>query len=138
MDDNDDMSEIIQLDGCDSVSASSTNSHSDTSSIAPDNSFVSQTSALSQDAKGSCEQLIGAVNGVTTHQWDCTPPVWYEQHHRWPASLPMSRQSGRRDNILLVGSKLPSFSSPNCGSLAPKLRNFAADKKMRLIGDHFA
>ena len=130
----------MQLDGGDSLASSSTISISDNEltfnySSAPDDSFISRASVLSEESEGTCgeQQQISVVTGVTTHQWDCSPPVWYEQHQKRPATLPSSRQTVRRDNRLLVGSELPSFSAPNCRSIAPKLRNFAEDMKMRSI-----
>ena len=53
--DDDDQSDILQLDGVDSLASSSTRSISDNEltfsySIAPDNSFVNQASALRQEA----------------------------------------------------------------------------------------
>ena len=158
--DEDDMSDIVQLDGCGSLSTVSTpdnesihsyistidnvdssysstidnvdSSYSITSGNA-DSSFLSQASILSEESVNLRDQQIPVVTGVTNHRSDVPAPAWHEWHRPRPAGLPAVRQTVRRDNRLLAASQLPSFSAPNCRSLGPRLRNFSEDMLMREV-----
>ena len=139
--DEDYISDIVQLDGCDSLSHISSSISDDESSPYKsglsdefDDSFVSRASILSEESISGCEQPIPVVTGISSHQWDIPAPAWHEWQQRRPTTLPTVRTTVRRDNRLLVGAQLPSFSAPNCRSLAPKLRSFAEDLHMREIG----
>ena len=61
------------------------------------------------------------------------PPPWYEEYTPRPPQLPSSSHTVRRDNRLLTGASLPTFSAPNCRSLGPKIRNLIEDMRMRNI-----
>ena len=94
--DEDDMSDIVQLDGCVSLSTVSTpdnesilsyistidnvdSSYSITSDNA-DSSFLSQASILSEESVYLRDQQIPVVTGVTNHRSDVPAPAWHEWH----------------------------------------------------------
>ena len=136
------MSDLIQLDGNCSLSDSSLQS-----SINPDdlvnctvttrNSSCcdSQVSLLSQESdQCPSPQPIPVLSSSRPRPaFQPSPPLWFEEHIRRPADLPVIRKTIRRDNRLLTGSSLPSFSAPNCRSIGPKLNNIVEDMKMRSI-----
>ena len=90
-------------------------------------SDVSEESILSQESLIE-DEYIEVITGVEAcTPWTTPPPPWYERYTPRPASLPITRQTVRRDNRLTVGATLPVFSAPNCRSLAPKLKSFKTD-----------
>ena len=62
------------------------------------------------------------------------PPVWFESYNPRPNNIPIVRKTIRRDNRLKIVSNLPAISAPNMRSLAPKIKNFILDFKMRGLG----
>ena len=133
------MSDIVQLDGCGSLSTLSTPdnvstfSHFSSTIDNQNSSFLSQASVLSEEPVSLRDQQIPVVTGVTNHRLDISAPAWHEWHQPRPAGLPAVRQTVRRDNRLLAAAQLPSFSAPNCRSLGPRLRNFAEDMLTREV-----
>ena len=121
--DKDSLSDIVQLDGCDSVSSSSYSSDDDTcssfdnmslySSEDIDNtgySDVSEESILSQESFIE-DEYIEVITGVdASTPWTTPPPPWYERYTPRPASLSPVRHTVRRDNRLTIGAAVPTFS----------------------------
>ena len=94
----------------------------------------SQASLISEESdKCSSPQPIPVVTIRPRSASQPSPPPWFEEHSTRPADLPSTRKTIRRDNRLLTGSSLPSFSAPNCRSIGPKLNNIVEDMKMRSI-----
>ena len=94
----------------------------------------SEESSLSVENEGSSHrpQPIPVVAGRSQPASQPSPPPWFEEQARRPADLPYTRKTVRRDNRLLVGATLPTFSAPNCRSIEPKLSNIVQCKNLEL------
>ena len=150
--DEDDQSDIAQVDGCDSLSVSSDSDTSHDSFLPNDSSSSCSNNTLSrsllwqdtsisdfsdfnsadEDEADSSIQII-CGNSRDAQGAPRAPPVWFEEYIPRPASLPCTRQTIRRDNKYERCSMLPSVSVPNARSLFPKIRNFINDMKMRSV-----
>ena len=140
-----------QLDGCDVESYSDDSECSNTLELSsvPDESYLEESDSdwghsnasicddlrEISDLEDQSEQSIQVVLNVVSAPPPSSlpPPPWYEEYCPRPPLLPSSRHTVRRDNRLLTGASLPSFSAPNCRSLAPKVRYAIEDMKMRSI-----
>ena len=146
------MSDILQLDGCDSVSTSSTDSPSDTSSITDrpsdtnidsfsecnyddevtfDSDYSDYSYSNEEEGEDQSEARIEVVAGPIRRQEDVGAPVWYEEYVPRPASLPSTRHTVRRDTRFEKCGMLPTVSVPNARSIFPKINCFSEDMKMR-------
>ena len=146
------MSDIGQLDGCDSVSDSADTSLcsidiSDSSSVCSSDtntSYRTSDKEFSTDSNYSYiepnledidDQSSHQIQVVAQHTHDTwmTPPVWFEQYIPRPATLPPCRKTLKRDNKFEKCGMLPTMSVPNARSLFPKINGFIHDMNMRSI-----